>query len=132
MEIYAEMHLVFDNEYDVYAITKDIGINPADVKNRYETKISPLTNKQIEGYWTLKSKVFKEGDIKLALDDLISLFVDKSSAIKAICTNNGGEVIFDIVVSFGADNFPAIYFDRNFLDVVDYLNATIQVNLYAN
>lgn len=130
--MYAEMHLVFDNDFDVNEITKKIGINPTECKKRCETKVSPLTNKQIEGYWTLKSRVLNEWDIKVVLDDLVSSFADKLSEIKGICDTNGGEVVFDIVPSFSPDNTPAIYFDRDFLDVVHYLNATIQIDMYVN
>jgi len=79
MEMYAEMHLVFDNDFNVNEITREIGIKPSECKNRCETKVSPLTKKQTEGYWTLKSSVFNECDIKVVLDELISLFADKLS-----------------------------------------------------
>ena len=130
--MYAEMHMVFDNDFDVNEITKMIGIEPTDCKCRCETRVSPLTNKQIDGYWTIRSRVVDEWDLKVVLDDLISLFADKLLEIKAICDNDGGEVIFDIVPSFCPNNTPAIYFDRDFLDVVHYLNATIQIDMYVN
>ena len=132
MEMYSEMHLIFDNDFDVNEITESIGINPTECKSRCETRVSPLTNKQIEGYWSLKSRVFNECDIKVVLDDLISSFANKLSEIKAICDINSGDVVFDIVPSFCSDNTPAIYFDRDFLDIVHYLNATIQIDMYVN
>lgn len=47
--IYAEMHMIFDNDFDVYSITKRLGIAPTECKLRNETRMSPLTNKPIEG-----------------------------------------------------------------------------------
>lgn len=48
--IYAEMHMIFDNDFDVYSITKQLGIAPTECKLRDETRMSPLTNKPIEGF----------------------------------------------------------------------------------
>ncbi|BCJ93586.1 hypothetical protein acsn021_11550 [Anaerocolumna cellulosilytica] len=36
--IYAEMHLVFDNDFDVNEITRVLGIEPTACKCRWETK----------------------------------------------------------------------------------------------
>lgn len=60
--LYAEMHLVFDNDFDVYSITKQLGITPTECKSRSETRISPLTNKPIEGFWTLQTEEREESD----------------------------------------------------------------------
>lgn len=61
--IYAEMHLIFDNDFDVHSITKQLGIVPTECKLRDETRMSPLTNKPIEGFWTLKTEEKEERDL---------------------------------------------------------------------
>ena len=65
--IYAEMHLIFDNDFDVHSITKQLGIAPTECKLRDETRMSPLTNKPIEGFWTLKTKEKEERDLGVVL-----------------------------------------------------------------
>ena len=50
--IYAEMHMIFDNDFDVHSIAKQLGIAPTECKSRNETRISPLTNNP-----TLNSRV---------------------------------------------------------------------------
>ena len=130
--IYAEMHLVFDSDFDVYSITHKLGLEPTDCKLRNETTISPLTNKQIEGYWNIKTEEKEEADLKIILDDLLGIIKDKIKLIKEICDENDGIVIFDIVSFFDATNKPALYFERDFLDIVDYLNATIDIDIYLN
>ena len=50
--IYAEMHMIFDNDFDVYSITKRLGIAPTECKSRNETRMSPLTDKPIEGFYS--------------------------------------------------------------------------------
>ena len=53
--IYAEMHMIFDNDFDVHSIAKQLGIAPTEYKSRNETRISPLTNNP-----TLNSRVRKK------------------------------------------------------------------------
>lgn len=130
--IYAEMHLIFDNDFDVSSISQRLGIESADCKMRKETKISPLTNKHIEGFWTLKTEERKETDLKVVLNELMGKIACRLSEIKKICDENQGTVIFDIVPFFDSNNKPALYFEKDFLDVVHYLNATIQIDMYVN
>ena len=129
--IYAEMHMIFDNDFDVYSIEKIIGLVPTNCKMRKETRISPLTNKQIEGFWTLKTEEKEERDLNIILQELISKISKKLPEIKNLCEKNNGEVIFDIVASFDDNSKPSLYFEREFLNVVNYLNASIQIDLYV-
>lgn len=129
--IYAEMHMTFDNDFDVYSIANRLGIEPTYCKSRKETQISPLTNKPIEGFWTLKTEEKEECDLKIILNELIEKITDKLPDIKKICDENVGIVCFDIVPFFQGDSKPALYFERDFLDIVHYLNATIQIDMYV-
>lgn len=128
--IYAEMHLIFDNDFDVHSITKQLGIVPTECKLRDETRMSPLTNKPIEGFWTLKTEEKEERDLGVVLNELIENISAKLPNIKKICDENGGTVVFDVIPFFDDDSKPALYFERDFLDIVNYLNATIQIDLY--
>ena len=123
--------MIFDNDYDVYSIEKIIGLVPTNCKMRKETRISPLTNKQIEGFWTLKTEEKEERDLNIILQELISKISKKLPEIKNLCEKNNGEVIFDIVASFDDNSKPDLYFEREFLNVVNYLNASIQIDLYV-
>ena len=129
--IYAEMHMIFDNNFDVHSIAKQLGTAPTECKSRNETRISPLTNKPIEGFWTLKTEEKEERDLGVVLNELMENISAKLPDIKKICDENGGKVVFDIVSFFDGNSKPALYFERNFLDIVNYLNATIQIDLYV-
>ena len=129
--IYAEMHMIFDNDFDVYSITKRLEIAPTECKSRNETRISPLTNKPIEGFWTLKTEEKEERDLGVVLNELMGNIFAKLPDIKRICDENGGTVVFDIIPFFDGNSKPALYFERDFLDIVNYLNATIQIDLYV-
>ena len=122
--------MIFDNDFDVYSITKHLGIAPTECKSRNETRMSPLTNKPIEGFWTLKTEEKEERDLGVVLNELMENISAKLPDIKKICDENGGTVVFDIIPFFDSNSKPALYFERDFLDIVNYLNATIQIDLY--
>ena len=129
--IYAEMHMIFDYDFDVHSITKRLGIAPTECKSRNETRMSPLTDKPIEGFWTLKTEEKEERDLGVVLNELMGNIFAKLPDIKKICDENGGTVVFDIIPFFDGNSKPALYFERDFLDIVNYLNATIQIDLYV-
>ena len=56
-------------------------------------------------------------------------YIDK---IIEICKENNGEVCFEIVPIFEKDNLPAIYFEKRFLNIVNYLDAVIDIDMYLN
>ena len=130
-ETYAEMHLVFDNDYDVQTITELTKITPYECQRRCETRINSETHDHNHGFWSLKSKTFLEIDISAAIDDLVFKVKGGLMQIKKICADNQGKVIFDIVSTFDSDNVPAIYFEKSFLDIVHNLDAEIQLDLYV-
>ena len=131
-EIYAEMSIVFENDLDVSVISKLLNISPHEFQSQSnDTKVSPITNKKLEGFWTIRSDIFHEFDLKVATDNLIQKIDCKIQLIQQICKDNDGCVIFYIVAQFDKYNTPAIYFEKDFLDIVHELNATIQTDLYV-
>jgi hypothetical protein len=123
--------MIFDNDFDVHSITKRLGIAPTECKSRNETRMSSLTDKPIEGFWTLKTEEKEERDLGVVLNELMGNIFAKLPDIKKICDENGGTVVFDIIPFFDGNSKPALYFERDFLDIVNYLNATIQIDLYV-
>lgn len=130
-EIYAEMHLVFDNDYDVREITAVTGIVPYNCQRRCETRINSKTQKHNPGFWTIRSDTFSAYDVSIVINNLMSKMKDAISEIKNICAENQGQVIFDIVPTFASNDVPAIYFEKEFLDMAHYLNAEIQLDMYV-
>ena len=131
--VYIEMNLFFDNDFDVYKIEKELNIKPSDCKRRNETRMSPFDkNKHLEAYWSLVTNTFEELDIKPAIDDLLKMLEGKLQIIKKICEENNGEVCFEIVSIFERDNLPAIYFEKRFLSIVNYLDAGIDIDMDLN
>ena len=133
MGIYIEMNIFFDNNFDVYKIERILNIKPSDCKRKNETRMSPFNkNEHLEGYWSLVTDTFEELDIKPVMDDLLRKLEGKLEIIKEICKENNGEVCFGIVPIFEKDNLPAIYFEKRFLNIVNYLDAVIDIDMYLN
>lgn len=130
-EIYVEMHLVFDNDFDVNIITDMIDVQPYECKTKSQTRINPLSNQSNQGFWTFRSEVIIDFDVKKALDELISKFEDKTEIIKEICSENKGNIYIDIVPTFNCNDTPAVYFDKRFLKFVNELDAEIELDIYA-
>lgn len=133
MGIYIEMNIFFDNNFDVYKIERILNIKPSDCKRKNETRMSPFNkNEHLEGYWSLVTDTFEELDIKPVIDDFLRKLEGKLEIIKEICKENNGEVCFEIVPIFEKDNLPAIYFEKRFLNIVNYLDAVIDIDMYLN
>ena len=66
------------------------------------------------------------------LDECKKLMVETLKFIDEICKENNGEVCFEIVPIFEKDNLPAIYFEKRFLNIVNYLDAVIDIDMYLN
>ena len=130
-EIYVEMRLIFDNNYDVYEISNVIGIQPTMVKRKNETRVNVLTQDNNPGFWLLKSEIFREYDVKVATDSLVNQIKHKVQLINELCNAYQGEVVFDVVASFYVNEEPAIYFEKEFIELVHCLNAEIQLDLYT-
>ena len=131
-EIYVEMDLIFDNDYDVYTISKVLNIEPTSCQRKHETRISPITNKQNPGFWTLSSCHYESWELDDALTEIIHEIEDKIEPIKKICEMNSGKVKFSFVCIFTSESVPCLYFDQRFLDIVHRLGADIEFDMYVN
>lgn len=129
-KIKGEFSLCFENGYDVYQISDILDFPATECKNQNEVKRNPITGKQNPAYWEFSTGYMETYDIK----EVILIFMDKlqplMSKITKILDSNNGEAIFDFVVVIENDTFPALYFEREFLKMVEDLKATIQFDMY--
>lgn len=130
-EIYIEMALTFDNDFDVNTITRELGIQPTECEQRFQTRINPITKQQNPGYWLIKSKTVVGYYAEEAIDDIISIIEGKIELIRKICVEHSGEVNFCVVPSFHKSEKPALCFSRRFMEIAAYLNANMEIDLYV-
>jgi len=131
-KISIQCNLSFDNDTDMDIITKEIGITPTSYKNKKEQRKSPLKNDNLEGFWSIETEKIET----FYLEDVTKIMVEKIQSylikIKDIVTKYKGTVDFLIIPDFTLPDTPALCFDREFLDVVKFLNATIQIDMYID
>lgn len=130
-KIYMEFSLIFDNDTSMELITKEIGLNPTSFKDKKEQRKSPFKDDNLEGFWSIQTEeidTFYFEEVSKIMVDLIKPYVSK---IKRLMTKFNGSADFCIVPHFYPLDTPAICFNREFLDIVNDLNATIQIDMYV-
>lgn len=128
--IKVDLSLCFDNDFNVYSISKTINIAASECKNRNETRINPITKQQNCGFWSIETECIETYDLKEALEKILNKIEGSIAEIKKILIDNNGVAIFHIVPTIKKNRVPALYFERKFLDAVDMLNAEIDIDIY--
>ena len=131
-KIYVECNLIFDNDTPMEVITKEIRLNPTSCIDKKVRRKSPFKDDKLAGFWSIRTEEMATFYFEEVSKDMVSIikpFIDK---IKYVLDTYYGMVDFCIVPDFIKSEKPAICFNREFLDVVNYLNATIQIDMYVN
>ena len=128
--IYIEFSIVFDNDYDVEQISDLIGIKADDYMNKNKTRINPITKESNPGYWSIKSNRFSDMDIEHPINDIMLKLENRLEDIKNISIKEDGELFFDVVIYFAENEVPIINLDKDFLKMVNYLDAEIRFDMY--
>lgn len=128
-ELYAEMNLVFSENLDLSIISDLTGIKDAEI-HPLSDKLNPLTGKPIEGSWTIQTSRHNTYDLVNVLSEMVQIVTPHISVIMDLCNKYSGDVNFCIIASFVSNQVPALYFERDFLNVASMMNATIQIDMY--
>lgn len=130
-EIFMECSLIFDNDTDMEQITNEIGIAPSSFKNKRNQRKSPFKDDNLEGYWSIKTKKIITYDFDDVAKEMIEIIKPYLEKMKEMITKYDGTVHFGIVPYFYKNYTPAFYFEKEFLDIVNYLSATIEIDMYV-
>ena len=125
-ELYAEMNLVFSQEFDVSIISELTGIKNAEVS----TSSKPIAGKPVDVYWSIKTTIHHTYDLSDVLTELVQLVTPHIPLFKQLCEKFKGEVNFCVVASFHTQHTPALYFEREFLNIANMMDATIEIDMY--
>lgn len=130
--IMLELNLYFDNDTNMQEISQQIGLEPTQSVNKANRRKSPFKDDNLEGYWQISTgyiKTYYFEEVSKALIGKITPYLNK---IKYVLDTYDGSADFCIVPEFNKNKTPAICFDKDFLNVVNYLNTTIQIDMYVN
>ena len=128
--IMIDLSLIFDNDTDTGYVKEQIGLSIAENKDKRDTRISPFKNDNLPGYWSIITGYIETNDLDEVSEKLLDIICPCLEKIKKAQKCFVGRAKFMVVVKI-VDNIPSLYFSRKFLDVVEYLGAEIDVDIYA-
>ena len=139
--IMVELILCFDNDIDMNEITREIGLSPSRSTNRKDTR-NPFFNREDRpewwkydgehtcGSWTIETEYIQTELLEDVLKDFLPKIHPYLERMKNVMTKYNGTAGFCIVPRICQEQTPALCFDRQFLDVVEFLNATFEIDMY--
>jgi len=130
--IFLKCNIWFDNDTSMETVTEEIGLFPSSCRDKKDQRKSPFKDDNLEGCWCVRTNEIETFDLEDVTKVLVSIIKPYLKQIKETVIKYNGFVDFLIVPEFYPLEPPALCFDREFLDVVNYLNATIQIDMYVN
>lgn len=130
--IYMELNLIFDNDTNMNQITSEIGLNPTTCRDKKDQRKSPFKDDKLEAFWSIETGMVNSyylEDVTIKIINIIKPYLKK---IKEIVDKYNGTVSFMIVPEFHPLYTPALCFNREFLEIVEYFNATIHIDMYID
>lgn len=84
-----ELNLVFENDYDVHAISNRLHISCDKCQNRTETRINPMTKEHNPGYWSIRTEYLSTDNFREVETRLFTRFEDQLEEMKKILEEGG-------------------------------------------
>ena len=131
-KIYLECNLIFDNDISMNEITKEVGFVPTSFKDKKDQRKSPFKDDKLEAFWSIatnKIETFYLEEVTKEMTKIIKPYLER---IKATVMKYNGVVDFLVVPDFHSTEAPALNFNREFLEIINYLNATVQIDMYID
>lgn len=125
-----ELTLYFDNECDVQVISEQIGITSAQFKSKKEQRKSPNRDDNLEGFWRCSTEYIETLEFEDVSSQLLRTIAPFLEKIQYARKKYEGQARLDIVVEVGKIK-PSLYLDREFLVLVEQLEADIDIDMYV-
>jgi hypothetical protein len=126
--------LIFSIYGDVFnsnEFTELVGISPTACWNKGDLiKNNKKEKKRLESAWEYSINNIDTIYFEEISDEYVKLFIDKVDKILVFSENNKLTIKFDIVLEIVKDNGVVMSFNRNFLAIVNKLDAEIEVDTY--
>lgn len=129
---------VFGDNFQIEKFSKKFEIQPTNFWNKGDDipiekglgRQEGFSSKRKDSAW-----IYSTGFIKtFEFEDVSNLFVknfkEKTFLIKNYIDNEGLELKVDIIIEVVDNNTPSLFFNKNFLNVVNELNVEIDTDIY--
>lgn len=130
-ETYMSMHLVFNHDDDLTLISKQLDIQPYDIKRLSQTRINPFTHQHNPGYIEIRTNISYSLSIHKVIKEIEEMICHKIDMIKDVINHYHAEVFFEIVCDIYNKDKPRIEFNKDFLDIVKELHGSIRIFYYS-
>lgn len=124
------LRLMGDN-FDPDLLTKELSIIPSESWRKGELSKNLHTTKTYD-CWIYETGYKITDDVNDLLNIIHSVFDDKKHQIKVIANKFDLDISLDIIIKMENGDTPALYFGKNIIDFVHYLDAEIDVDMYIN
>ncbi len=122
---------IYGDSFDLNYVTKVLEINPTETTIKGNTPENK-TRASVETSWSIGIEETISYDINEQLSTLIHLLNNKKSELLIIRKNFNVKISFLILVKVRNNETPAMYFDENTLEFINYIKATIDIDLYIS
>jgi len=130
-KIRVELVLIFDNDTKMQMVTQEIGLLPTACKDKENQRKSPFSGEKMEAYWRFSTgnrRTFCLEEVTGAIVAEIKPYLKK---VKKILERCDGEAKFYVVSIFSSFYTPALYMNQEFLEVVNFLGAPVELDVYV-
>ncbi|MBC6481736.1 MAG: DUF4279 domain-containing protein [Hormoscilla sp. GM7CHS1pb] len=115
-------------EFDPEEITNKVGIIPSETWRMGELIHPKGTIRHQQNGWSLKSKLEKSAELEDHVKYVLEQLQPGWIPLAELCTQHDAEIDCVIYVN---GQVTAIHFDKRIIDLVNKLNAEIDVDLYV-
>ena len=126
--VMAEFSIIGD-DFVPQNITNQLKITP----EKYWIKGDVIKGKNIkrrETCWTISTGYEESFDISQQLYKVVNLLTKKKNMLNQLKDQYKLEYLFSVVVKIENNEKPAMYFERDFIEFVNELEAEIDIDLY--
>ncbi|MEA9411476.1 DUF4279 domain-containing protein [Flavobacterium sp. PL02] len=122
---------IYGDVFNLNEFTELVGISPTACWNKGDLiKNNKKEKKRLESAWEYSINNIDTIYFEEISDEYVKLFIDKVDKILVFSENNKLTIKFDIVLEIVKDNGVVMSFNRNFLAIVNKLDAEIEVDTY--
>lgn len=121
---------IYSDEFDLNEVTHLMELTPTRVR---EKGIIPEGRKipSVETSWTLSTEYEHSYDINVQLNKIINLLKGKEKALKTIKDKFDVNFNFEIVIKIENKETPGIFFEKDTLNFINNIGATIDIDTYV-
>ena len=105
-------------------INKSIGIQASEIRKKSSFAIKDFA----KDYWSLNTGYEISDDICIQIQKIQNKIIGRENTINEILRKFNAECGFVITIKLNDDVFPAIYFERDFVELASNIKANINVD----